>query len=186
MGGMGQGREAVPVRGPALHILVMGAAHILKLTHCSGFVQFLHVQIFPGVDGGLHEHVVLAGGLPGLDDGFQFRNGHTHGDGAGRMLACIQRPDGHRRMEGRGDHQMDSVHFRVLQYRIEIGGIVAFVQQVHICQHFQPVRIGVHHDDMLHIGVLQIDGQEAAAETHTHNGYCNFSVFHRYTSFFRF
>ena len=77
---------------------------------------------------------------------------------------------------GRND-QMDRIHIRVLQYRFKVGGVVAFVQQVHIC------RIGIHHNDMLHIRMLQIDGQEAAAETHAHDGNRQLSIFHKITPF---
>ena len=183
MGGMCQGREAVPVRGPALHILIVGAAHILQLAHCAGFVQLLHIQILAGVDGSFHEHIVFAGSLPRLDNVFQLLHGHTHGDGAGAVLACVEHLNRHGRMQRGRNDQMDRIHIRVLQYRFKVGGVVAFVQQVHICQRLQLVRIGIHHNDMLHIRMLQIDGQEAAAETHAHDGNRQLSIFHKITPF---
>ena len=37
--------------------------------------------------------------------------------------------------------------------------------------------------DMYHIRMLQIDGQETAAETHAHDGNRQLSIFHKITPF---
>ena len=150
--GVHQRREAQPVVRPALHVLVVGAAHELDPPQLPLFVQVLHIEEFPAVHGGLHEHVVLAALLAGLDDLIQLVQAQAHGNGAGAVLAGVQCLDGQGGVGGRGRHQVHRVDGLVRQHRIKVRQTL--FQQELVGDLVQLLPVGVHQHQGVHIRVL--------------------------------
>ena len=176
VGGVHQGREAQPVVWPSLHVLVMGAAHELDPAQLPFFVQVLHIQEFPPIDGGFHEHIVLSALFPGLDDLVQLVDGHAHGNGASAVLACVQCLYRQGSVRGRGCHQMDRVNGLVRQHGVEVRQ--ALLQQELVADLVQLRPVGIHQYQGIHIWVFQVDGHKLRAERDPHQRHSELAVFH--------
>src|SRR5581483_2811048 len=61
VGGVVHRRQAGPVVGPAVHVLLMAAAQELNAAQFALVVQVLGEKVLAGIDDGLHHHVDLAG-----------------------------------------------------------------------------------------------------------------------------
>ena len=92
VGGVLHRRQARPVVGPAVHVLLVAAAQELEPAQLALVVQLLDEEVLAAVDDRLHHHVDLAAGALGLDDLAALVDGRGHRHGAGDVLAGLQAP----------------------------------------------------------------------------------------------
>src|SRR5262249_22736963 len=121
VGGVVHGRQAGPVVGPAVHVLLVAAAQGLDPAQLALVVQLLDEEVLPAVDDRLHHHVDLAGLAPGLDELLALLDGGGHRHGAGDVLAGPQRGQALRGVVGDGRVDVDGVDSRVPEQLVEVG-----------------------------------------------------------------
>ena len=93
VGGVVHGREAGPVSGPAVHVLLVRGFQELKFTEFALIVELLHKEEFTGVDDSFHHHIFQTGRCTEIDDGFAVLDRGGHGDGASDVFASLQSRD---------------------------------------------------------------------------------------------
>ncbi len=107
-------RQARPVVGPAVHVLLVAPPQELEPAQLAFVVEFLDEQVLSAVNDRLHHHVDLAALALGLDDLAAFVDRCPHRNGAGDVLAGLQGFDRHPGMVGDRRVDMDRVDVRGL------------------------------------------------------------------------
>ena len=106
-------RQARPVVGPAVHVLLVAGLEELDLAELALVVELLDVEELAGVDDGLHHHVLQAGlactrSTIFLQSAMLVAIGH----GAGDVLAGLEGRDGHPGVIGDRRVDVHGVHVR--------------------------------------------------------------------------
>ena len=114
-------RQARPVVGPAVHVLLVAPPQELKPAQLAFVVQFLDEQVFAAVNDGLHHHVDFAALALGLDDLAAFVDRCAHRDGASDVLAGLQGLDRHPGVVGDRRVDMDRIDVGVFQELAIVG-----------------------------------------------------------------
>src|SRR6185503_2684035 len=94
MRGVPHGRQAGPVIGPAVHVLLVTGLDELELAEFARVEQLLHEQVFAGVNDRLGHHVFEPGLLDEFDDLPAVADARGHRHGAGDMFAGFEGGDG--------------------------------------------------------------------------------------------
>jgi hypothetical protein len=113
--GVPHGRQAGPVVGPAIHVLLMRRLEELHLAQHSLFVEFADVEELPGVHDRLHHHVLQPGLLHQLHDLLAVLDAGRHGHRTGDVLARLERGDGHPAVVGDGRVDVDGINVGILE-----------------------------------------------------------------------
>ncbi len=163
VGGVVHGRQAGPVIGPAVHVLLMAAAQELDASQFALVVEFLHKQVFPAVNDGLHHHVDLAGGPLRLDQLFALLDGGGHGHGAGDVFAGLERRQALGGVVGDGRVDVHGVDRGVLEHVFVAG--VASLDAETVAALVQLGLVAAANGGQLGVGVCLVDGDELGAET---------------------
>jgi hypothetical protein len=164
-------RKARPVAGPALetHVLLVRAAEKLNAAELSRILERLHEQEFPGVDRGLHHHVVLAGTPFRLDDSFELVDRRAHRHGTGAVLSRVQRCNRHRRMVENGGHDMDCIDRAVCEHQLVVGVASGDGELVRNLRELLFVALADRYH--LAVGMVLVDRDELLSESEPHNSY---------------
>ena len=178
VGGIPHGREARPVVGPAVHVLLMAAPQELEPAQLALVVQLLDEQVFAAVHDGLHHHVDLAALPLGLDDLPALVDARAHRHGAGDVLARLEGRDRHPGVIRDRRIDVDGVDLGVLEHLLVVGvtggdlvAIAAFIQALLVA-----AADAVH----LRAGIVLIDGDELGAEAQSDDCHTDrFVVCHR-------
>jgi hypothetical protein len=173
-------RQAGPVVGPAVHILLVAAAQELDLAQLTLFVKLLDEQVFAAVDDGFHHHVDLAARALGGDDLLAFVDGRSHGHGARDVLAGVQGLDGHPGVVGNGGVDVHRVDGRVLEQVTIVG--VAGLDPVAIAAFIEAFAVATGDRVDFRAGVFLIDRDEFGPEAQPDDGHPD-RLFARHAAF---
>ena len=174
MGGMHERRKALPVFRPALHILIMGAGHILEPSKLPFLIELLHIKKFSLKDRGFHKHIIFSGLLPGMDHIIQLLDAHSHGNGAAAVLARIQYTDRKRSVGRRRRHQMHRVDLGIVQRLLQIRMAPFLRDAVAFPCDAQQFFILVHQIYLVHIRMFAVNRGKLQTEAQSYQGYIQF------------
>jgi len=166
--------QALPVAGPAVHVLEVAAADELDAAESARVPEFAHIQVLAAPDDRLHHHVLLPA-LPGrFHDLAGFLDGGASGYGAGHVLAGAQRGDGLRRVQVDGRIDVHRIHRRIADQVFKRG--VALLHSEGVAHGIQLV-LGTLADGV-HLGLRMalVDGDELGTESESDDGDVEFSA----------
>ena len=121
MRGVVHRRQAGPVVGPAVHVLLVAAAQELDAAQLALVVQLLDEQVFAAVDDGFHHHVDLAARPLGLDELLALLDGGGHRHGAGDVLAGLEGGEALGGVVGDRRVDVDGVDVGVVEQLVVVG-----------------------------------------------------------------
>ena len=128
-------RQARPVVGPSVHVLLVAPPKELDPAELAPVVKLPGEEVFAAVDDRLHHHVDLARAALGFDDPPALVDAGRHRHGAGDVLAGLECRDALRAVVGDRRVDVDGVDPGVIQDLLELGvagrdpeTVAAFVQ----------------------------------------------------------
>ena len=163
VGGVVHGREAGPVSGPAVHVLLVGSFEKLEFAEFTFVVEFLHEEEFPGVNHGFHHHVFETGGLGEFDNCLTIFDRGRHGDGAGYVFSGLQGCDGLFSMIGDGRIDVNGIDVRIGEE--VVVALVALLDPEFVAHFIEGGLGALANCHQFSSGVALIDGDEFGAKT---------------------
>ena len=176
MRGIVHRRQAGPVVGPAIHVLVVAGLEELDASQFARAVELLEVEELARIDHRLGHHVAQSGGLAQLDDAPAFVQGGRHRHRAHDMLARLERLDAHAPMLR--DRGVDVHRIDVLVGEHVLVAGVAPADREGIPDLLELGWITLAERGDLGIGVALVDRDEFGAEAEADDGDAGFGSGH--------
>ena len=168
MRGVVHRRQARPVVGPAVHVLLVRAAQELDPSQLALVVQFLDEEVLAAVDDGFHHHEDLAARPLGLDEPLAVFDAGGHRHGAGDVLAGLEGGEALGGVVGDRRVDVNGVDVGVGEELVVVG--VADFDAETVAALLQPLFGAATDGGHLRVGVVLVDRDELGAEAEADDG----------------